>query len=192
MKSHRTLSVPVQVMACCLNKCIKPFLEPALTYHESANPIEWDTDSTLIQNGYGWMEADWRSLQNNVYLSTQDINSHVVFLKITHLKPQPCFPGANVIMWHFLHLTLQHLLAEHADDDPKLAATGKLILKWPPRKVSWYHHQGSTLRLSKLRFYFPFFSANFLIHWYLKMDNLVVSSGCPKAKSDWIWQADNP
>ena len=34
---------------------------------------------------------------------------------------------------------------------------------------------------------FTYFSTNFLVHWYLKMNNLVVNSGCPEAKWDWIW-----
>ena len=30
----------------------------------AANPIEWDTDSTLIQNGYGWMDGWHRKVSS--------------------------------------------------------------------------------------------------------------------------------
>ena len=33
---------------------------------------------------------------------------------------------------------------------------------------------------------------NFLVYWYLKMDNQVVNSTCPKDKLGWIWRADDP
>ena len=33
---------------------------------------------------------------------------------------------------------------------------------------------------------------NFLVYWYLKLDNQVVKSTCPKDQSGWIWRADDP
>ena len=33
---------------------------------------------------------------------------------------------------------------------------------------------------------------NFLVYWYLKLDNHVVNSTCPKDKLGWIWRADDP
>ena len=33
---------------------------------------------------------------------------------------------------------------------------------------------------------------NFLVYWYLKLDNQVVNSTCPKDKLGWIWRADTP
>ena len=33
---------------------------------------------------------------------------------------------------------------------------------------------------------------NFLVYWYLKVDNQVVNSTCPKDKLGWIWRADDP
>ena len=32
---------------------------------------------------------------------------------------------------------------------------------------------------------------NFLVYWYLKLDNQVVNSTCPKDKLGWIWWADD-
>ena len=33
---------------------------------------------------------------------------------------------------------------------------------------------------------------NFLVFWYLTLDNQVVNSTCPKDKLGWIWRADDP
>ena len=33
---------------------------------------------------------------------------------------------------------------------------------------------------------------NFLVYWYLKLDNQVVNSTCPKDNLGWIWRADDP
>ena len=33
---------------------------------------------------------------------------------------------------------------------------------------------------------------NFFVYWYLKLDNQVVNSTCPKDKLGWIWRADDP
>ena len=33
---------------------------------------------------------------------------------------------------------------------------------------------------------------NFLVHWYLKLDNQVLNSTCPKNTLGWIWRADDP
>ena len=33
---------------------------------------------------------------------------------------------------------------------------------------------------------------NFLVYWYLKLDNQAINSTCPKDKIGWIWQADDP
>ena len=32
----------------------------------------------------------------------------------------------------------------------------------------------------------------FLVYWYLKLDNQVVHSTCPKDELGWIWRADDP
>ena len=46
-------------------------------------------------------------------------------------------------------------------------------------------------RLSKEPF--PWLIQKFLcIYCYQKLDNQVVNSTCPKDKSGWIWQADDP
>ena len=34
--------------------------------------------------------------------------------------------------------------------------------------------------------------SNFLVYWYLKLDNQVLSSTCLKDKLGWIWRADDP
>ena len=33
---------------------------------------------------------------------------------------------------------------------------------------------------------------NFLVYWYLKLDNQVVNSTCPTDKLGWIWRVDDP
>ena len=43
-----------------------------------------------------------------------------------------------------------------------------------------------------LKNYFLGWYRNFLVYWYLKLDNQVVNSTCPKDKIGWIWQADDP
>ena len=39
--------------------------------------------------------------------------------------------------------------------------------------------------------YFLGWYRNFLVYWYLKLDNQAVNSTCPKDKIGWIWQADD-
>ena len=56
------------------------------------------------------------------------------------------------------------------------------------------NQQGSTLSFlagcPKSRFLGWY--SNFLVYWYLKLDNQVVSSTCLKDKLGWIWRADDP
>ena len=33
---------------------------------------------------------------------------------------------------------------------------------------------------------------NFVLYWYLKLDNQVVNTTCPEDKLGWIWRADDP
>ena len=73
----------------------------------------------------------------------------------------------------------------------------KNTLKMPSSNVSHSVQtsvQGSTLsflagcpKIHVLGWY-----RNFLVYWYLKLDNQVVNSTCPKDKLGWIWRADDP
>ena len=55
-------------------------------------------------------------------------------------------------------------------------------------------YQGSTLSFLAgcPKSHFLGWYINFLVYWYLKLDNQVVNSTCPKDKLGWIWQADDP
>ena len=54
--------------------------------------------------------------------------------------------------------------------------------------------QGSTLSFlaGRPKSHFLGWYRNFLVYWYLKLDNQVVNSTCPKDKLGWIWRADDP
>ena len=54
--------------------------------------------------------------------------------------------------------------------------------------------QGSTLSFLAgcPKSHFLSWNRNFLLYWYLKLDNQVVNSTCPKDKLGWIWRADDP
>ena len=57
-----------------------------------------------------------------------------------------------------------------------------------PRFCSWVY----TFLAGCLKSHFRGWYRNFLVYWYLKLDNQVVNSTCPKDKLGWIWRADNP
>ena len=52
--------------------------------------------------------------------------------------------------------------------------------------------QGSTLSflVGCPKSHFLGWYRNFLVYWYLKLDNQVVNSTCPKDKLGWIWRAE--
>ena len=54
--------------------------------------------------------------------------------------------------------------------------------------------QGSTLSFLAgcPKSHFLDWYTKFLVYWYLKLDNQVVNSTCPKDKLGWIWRADAP
>ena len=54
--------------------------------------------------------------------------------------------------------------------------------------------QGSTLSFLAgcPKIHFLGWYRNFLVYWYLILDNQVVNSTCPKDKLGWIWRADEP
>ena len=57
-----------------------------------------------------------------------------------------------------------------------------------------WRSQGSTLSFLAgcPKSHFLGWYRNFLVYWYLKLDNQVVNSTCPKDKLGWIWRADDP
>ena len=68
---------------------------------------------------------------------------------------------------------------------------GQVILckfEWYPLK---FHMKYLTHSLKDSGLNITVWGGCFLVHLYLKVDNLPVNSGCPKAKSGWIWQVDN-
>ena len=54
--------------------------------------------------------------------------------------------------------------------------------------------QGSTLIFLAgcPKSHFPAWYRNFLVYWYLKLDNQVFNSTCLKDKLGWIWRANDP
>ena len=60
--------------------------------------------------------------------------------------------------------------------------------------VATYPEQGSTLSFLAgcPKSHFLGWYRNFLVYWYLKQDNQVVNTTCPKDKLSWIWRADDP
>ena len=55
-------------------------------------------------------------------------------------------------------------------------------------------YQGSTLSFLAgcPKSHFLGWYRNCLVYWYLKLDNQVVNSTCPKDKLCWLWRADDP
>ena len=55
-------------------------------------------------------------------------------------------------------------------------------------------YQGSTLSFLAgcPKSHFLGWHGNFLVYWYLKLDNKVFNLTCSKEKSGWIWRADDP
>ena len=67
---------------------------------------------------------------------------------------------------------------------------GHCVLQVGPRGSS----QGSALSFLAgcLKSHFLAWYRKFFVYWYLKLDNHVVNSTCPKGKLGWIWRADDP
>ena len=61
-------------------------------------------------------------------------------------------------------------------------------------KDGLYIEQGSTLSFLAgcPKSHFLDCYRNFLVYSYLKLDNQVINSTCPKDKLGWIWRADDP
>ena len=60
--------------------------------------------------------------------------------------------------------------------------------------ISFKTSQGSTLSflVGCPKSHFLAWYRTFFVYWYLKLDNHVVNSTCPKGKLGWIWRADDP
>ena len=70
-----------------------------------------------------------------------------------------------------------------------------IVIQSSRYKNSWRYmsFQGSTLSFLAgcPKSHFLGWYRNFLIYCYLKLDNQVLSSTCPKDKLGWIWRADD-
>ena len=68
------------------------------------------------------------------------------------------------------------------------------IASLPVGDPTMFSLQGSTLSFLAgcPKSHFLGWYRNFLVYWYLKLDNQVVNSTCPKDKLGWIWRADDP
>ena len=119
------------------------------------------------------------------YINTILVTGCILFIRVT----------VSFLMWSSCVYLLTHLPLDKnglhfADDICKCIFFNgnawillKILLK-----------QGSTLSFPAgcPKSHFLGWYRNFLVYWYLKLDNQVVNSTCPKDKLGWIWWADDP
>ena len=159
--------------------------------------------------------SNWRVSLSGSFASDISINNRILYRRsqvtffcpagtwrnnITITSKQHCdvnsFWNNDVIAlcarWEVICLTTDPSCTWSCSQAPKVV----LLVLWDSSicLTGKTRRQGSTLSFLAgcPKSHFLGWYRNFLVYWYLKLDNQVVNSTCPKDKLGWIWRANDP
>ena len=122
------------------------------------------------------------------------INNYIHYkMQVEITYPFPNFNSATIEIWEWMSNFILHFMA---CDYLSMLSNGwvKVCSISIGDSAVDIILQGSTLSFLAgcPKSHFLDWYRNFLVHWYLKLDNQVVNSTCPRDKLGWIWRADDP
>ena len=140
-----------------------------------------------------WIHYFYLLKQHHEWWWLIDTGSCVLFVLILLALGLENSRRTRTVLWLLMHWFI--VLPGHQQQWYWLGRINGLLSSWR-KDFNYLHHlnQGSTLSFLAgcPKSHFVGWYRNFLVYWYLKLDNQVVNSTCPKGKLGWIWRADDP